>query len=59
MTSIEVIREVNGIKEDFIQKKITHEEVMQGLNILDKNTNYSFSALYNAFYSSRPERYIN
>lgn len=59
MTNSEIIQEVKNIKVDFLEKKLTLKECIQGLKKLSKVTKKDFSSLYNAFYSSKPELYIN
>ncbi len=59
MSNQEVIREVKAIQIDLAENKISYDEALQGLKSLESETGIAFSYLYNAFYSSKPEMYIN
>ena len=59
MSTQQVLKEIRSIKTDFKEGRLTIEEVISGLSILAKNSPFWFSDLYNAFYSSQPELYIN
>ena len=58
MTKLELINEIKSIRIDFIENKLTFDEALKGLYTLEKHTKYSFTNLYNAFYSTKPSIYI-
>ena len=53
-----VLKELNNIKADFLDKKLTMSEVTDCFYRIQRHSKYSFSQLYNAFYSSLPEMYL-
>jgi hypothetical protein len=59
MTTSEIILEVKNIQADLLESKLTFNEAIDGLNRLSEAIDVDFSLLYNAFYSSNPELYIN
>lgn len=58
MTTIEIIKEVKGIKADLLCNKIEYKESIDMLYTLSSYASVEFSILYNAFYSSKPEIYF-
>lgn len=59
MTNQEIITEVENIKDDVLNNRLTFAEGIDCLKTLSEATKREFSSLYNAFYSSKPELYIN
>jgi IS30 family transposase len=58
METKEIIKELKNILDDFLNKKLNFDEVIEGIEKLAKSTGIDFSTLYNAFYSSQPEIYF-
>jgi len=59
MTNQEIITEVENIKDDVLNNRLTFTEGIDCLKTLSEATKREVSSLYNAFYSSKPELYIN
>ena len=59
MSKLEIIKEIKGIKNDFLNSKINQVEAIECLELFADHLKIDFSILYNAFYSSTPEFYFN
>jgi len=53
-----VLREIEAVKADFMDKKLNFEEVIVCFYQIEKNSNYCFTQIHNAFYSSTPAMYF-
>ena len=58
METKEIIQELKNIEDDFLNKNLNYNEVIEGIEKLAKSTGIDFGTLYNAFYSSQPEIYF-
>ena len=59
MNRIELLNELKYLKDDFLHKRLSFKEILEGLYVLESICDINFSILYNAFMSSKPELYIN
>lgn len=59
MNTIDVLQKVKEIKEGFLTEVISFDDAIDNLEHLSAICYFEFSDLYNAFYSSKPEIYIN
>lgn len=58
METQEIIKEVKAIRQDLIDRKINYTDSIGMIKTLSKHTNIDFIVLYNAFFSSTPEIYL-
>ena len=55
----ELLNELKYLKDDLKNKRLSFEEILNSLYILESVCIIPFSVLYNGFLSSKPELYIN
>jgi hypothetical protein len=53
-----VLKEIEAIKTDFIENKLTMQEVIECFYQIENHSKYCFTQIYNAFYSSTPAIYF-
>jgi hypothetical protein len=59
MSTKEIIIKINSLKKEFLTDKTKFDEVLEKLKALAVESKKDFTTLYNCFYSSQPEIYLD